>query len=84
MDSYLIKVQRRFLADLRIQPGTISETIIRHRIPMPEGFDARGHSSIVRGLRAAGAIVAVKVDRSASPTAHHGYVTRWCLVRGEA
>ena len=80
--NYLAEVQRRFLADLRIQPGTLSQTIARHKITKPVGFDARGHSAILRGLRAAGVIVAVKVDRSASPSAHHGYVTRWSIVRG--
>ena len=82
--SYLPMVQAHFISDLKVQPGTISETIARHKITTPEGFDTRGHSSIVRGLRASGIIVAVQVDRSASPSVHRGYITRWRLARGEA
>ena len=78
---YLARLQSAFVTDLREHgQGTISATIQRHGLTPPPGFDTRHHSGVVRSLCRDGMIVAVRVDRSASPTAHSGFVTRWALV----
>jgi hypothetical protein len=79
--NYPARVQAVFLATLRRGPSTVSAAIREHGLAPPAGFDTRAHSAIIKSLRQAGIIEPMRIDRSASPTAHRGFVTMWRLVR---